>query len=373
MNKPVRVLQVFAQMNRGGAETMIMNLYRNIDRSKIQFDFVVHTNEKCAFDDEIIALGGIIHRVPRYTGFNHFHYIKEWSNFFKQNSDYKIVHGHVRSTASLYLAVAKKNSILTIAHSHSSSYEAGVSGFVKKIMQFPIKNIAHYLFACSISAGEWLFGQVACQKDNFFVLNNSINIQNFSFNSSIRNDTRKAMGLADKYVIGNVSRFSTPKNHKFLVNIFREISREIDNAVLLLVGDGELREEISRQVNDLGLKEKVIFAGIHSDVSNHLNAMDLFVFPSLYEGLGIAIIEAQAAGLPCIISDTIPREVLLTDLIYSLPLDNSEAWVKQIVYCSEIKNNQRSTGYAAQVKAKGYDIIGTARWLEKFYLNIIHL
>ena len=160
MSEPIRILHVFGQMNRGGAETMIMNLYRHIDRTKIQFDFMVHSEEKCAFDDEIGQLGGKIYRVPRYNGRNHFLYIKEWSKFISNHKEYKIIHGHIRSTASFYLKVCKDNDRVTIIHSHSTSSGSGIiSSVVKNILQYPIRKIADYFIACSIPAGKWLFGE----------------------------------------------------------------------------------------------------------------------------------------------------------------------------------------------------------------------
>jgi len=179
MSQPIRVLQVFAQMNRHGSESMIMSMYRNIDRSKVQFDFIVHTTDKCDYDEEIESLGGRIYSIPRYTGTNHFLYKKAWHNFLKQHSDYKIIHGHIRSTASIYLKIAKKYGLITIAHSHNTSSGAGFSAIVKNIYQYPIRYIVDYLFACSKSAGTWLFGERACRKDNFFILNNAIDTKKF--------------------------------------------------------------------------------------------------------------------------------------------------------------------------------------------------
>ena len=215
MSDPIRIIQVFAQMNRGGAETMIMNLYRMIERSQIQFDFIVHTNEECAYDNEIRSLGGRIYRVPRYNGKNHFEYIKSWNKFFKTHPNYKIIHGHVRSTASIYLKIAKKFGLVTIAHSHSTSSGTGFSSIVKNILQYPIRNIADYLFACSEQSGEWLFGKNASKRNNFVILKNSIDVKKFVFNERVRFEKRKELKIDDKFVIGHIGRFIPSKNHKF--------------------------------------------------------------------------------------------------------------------------------------------------------------
>lgn len=367
MSKPIRVLQVFARMDRGGAETMVMNLYRNIDRSKVQFDFVVHTEEKCAFDDEIKELGGNLFSVPRYVGKNHFNYKNSWENFFKENPNYRVIHGHVRSTASIYLSVAKKYGLKTIAHSHSTSSGKGLSAIVKNTLQFPIRHISDYLFACSQSAGEWLYGKDVYQKENFFILNNSIDIEKFVFNEAIRKKIRKKLKVENKFVIGHIGRFTLLKNHSFLVDVFKNIYERNRNVVLLLVGDGDQLVTIQDKVNDLGLSESVIFTGVRSDIPELLQAMDIFVFPSIYEGLPVTLIEAQASGLRCIVSDSITKELMVTDLVKYLSLEETiETWSNEICLNSQYirKNTSRD------IRSGGYDISESSQWLMNFYLRI---
>jgi glycosyltransferase involved in cell wall biosynthesis len=367
MIKPIRILQVFAQMNRGGAETMIMNLYRKIDRSKVQFDFMVHTNEKCVFDDEIQELGGKIFRVPAYNGKNHICYKKSWEQFFNNHSEYNTIHGHVRSTASIYLAIAKKNGLITIAHSHSTSSGAGFSAIVKNLLQYPIRYIADYLFACSETAGVWLFGKKACKKNNFYILNNAIDAKIFIYNKNTRSKVRREFRIDNNFVIGHIGRFNTPKNHKFLIEVFKTVYDQNNNVVLMLVGDGELRHVIEKKVEDLGLMGSVIFTGVRSDISELLQAMDIFVFPSLYEGLGIAVIEAQAAGLPCIVANTVPREAYVTNLVESLSLKASkDKWADRIL---KICNDYERINTYEEIKINGYDIKETGKFLERFYLD----
>ena len=365
---PVRILHVLGRLNRGGAETMIMNIYREIDRSQIQFDFIIHTEEKCDYEDEIRCLGGEIFNIPRYSGKNHFSYKNAWHSFFKKHPEYKVIHGHMRSTATIYLNIAKKYGLKTIAHSHSSSSGSGLSAVVKNIYQYPIRYIADYLFACSESAGVWLFGERACRKDNFFIINNAIDVNEFIYNKDIGLKKKREFGIEGKFVIGHVGRFNTSKNHELLLDIFRLIHSKDDNTVLMLVGDGELREILERKVTTLGLKNSVIFAGNRSDTNELLQSMDIFVFPSLYEGLGIAAVEAQASGLHCIVSDKIPKEAFATDLVEVIPLNSSfEIWADKILMYA--KGYTRKITYN-QLKSCGYDIVESTKWVKCFYLKV---
>lgn len=367
MTEPIRVLHVFGKLNRAGAETMIMNLYRNINRSKIQFDFIVHTEEKCDYDEEIRYLGGKIHRVPRYLGKNHLTYKKVWNKFFKAHPEYKIIHGHVRSTASIYLKIAKRYGLATIAHSHNTSSGTGFLAIVKNTLQYPIRYIADYFFACSENAGIWLFGKKTCEKNNFYILNNAIDTQKFIYNSDVSLKKREEFLIVDKLVIGHIGRFHTQKNHEFLIDIFKELHDRNKNSVLMLVGDGELRKSVEKKVSDLGLTDSVIFTGVRSDIPELLQMMDVFVFPSLYEGLGIVTIEAQAAGVQCIVADTVPDEVFITDLIKKVSLRKSaKAWADIILQCQNYK--KRNT--IKEIKSAGFDIKDTANKIEAFYQKV---
>jgi len=369
MNEPLRVLQVFSEMNRGGAETMIMNLYRHIDKTKIQFDFVVHTKEKCEFDEEIENHGGIIYRVPRYIGKNHFEYIDSWKNFFINHQDYKIIHGHIRSTASLYLKVAKKLGLITIAHSHNTSSGNGISSIVKNILQYPIRYTADYFLACSEASGKWLFGNRIILNRNFKLLLNAIEIDNFLFNNDLRNTIRKEFGVEDKYVIGHVGRFHPQKNHDFLINIFKIVHNKFTNSVLLLIGDGDLKESIQTKVKKENLENSVIFTGLRSDVPDILNGMDIFLMPSLFEGLPVTLIEAQANGMNCIVSDSITSEVKITDQVEFISLKNSTEYWSEIILKYMGKNERKNM--SNQIVKAGYDIKANAKWLEGFYKSLL--
>lgn len=366
MANPTRILNVLGRLDRGGAETMVMNLYRNIDRSKVQFDFVVHTKDKCDYDDEVRALGGKIYSLPSYTGKNHSQYKRAWNIFFEDHPEYKLVHGHIRSTAAIYLKVAKKYGLITIAHSHNTSSGKGLSAFVKNIMQYPIRNISDYLFACSEFAGNWLFGEKASKKNNFFLLKNAIDVEDFIYNEEVRKMKRQEFNLDGKFVIGNVARFHPQKNHTFLIDIFKKVHDKNNDAVLMMVGQGDLQPQIKKKIDDLGLGNNVIFTGVRTDIPDLLQAMDIFVFPSLFEGLGIVTVEAQAAGLECIVADTIPREAFVTNLIDSVSLrESADTWAEKILKNS---NYERRNTYN-EICDSGYEIKDTSKWLEDFYLQ----
>lgn len=368
MSEPLRVLQVFARMDRGGAETMIMNLYRHIDRSEVQFDFVVHTNDHCSFDDEIKELGGKIFRIPAYRGRNHLRYKKSWEAFFKKHQEYKVIHGHMRSTASIYLKIAKKYGLVTIAHSHNTSSGIGLTASIKNTLQYPIRYIGDYLFACSQTAGIWLFGKKACKKENFYLLNNAIDTNKFIFNEKLRREKREEFQIQDKFVIGHIGRFHYQKNHEFLIDIFKAIHDKDSNSVLMLVGDGELRKKMENKVAALGLTDSVIFTGLRHDIPELLQAMDVILFPSLYEGLPVTIVEAQASGIKCIISDTITREVVCDEnLVRFMSLKSHvNDWADRVL---EYANGYtRGNGYGQIVKG-GYDIQQTSALLQNFYLT----
>ncbi|MCR1900059.1 glycosyltransferase family 1 protein [Irregularibacter muris] len=370
MTEPIRILQVFAEMNRGGAETMIMNLYRHIDRGKIQFDFIVHTQEKCAFDEEIEQLGGRIYRVPKYVGKNHLAYNNAWKDFFISHPGYRIIHGHVRSTASIYLKIAKKYNLTTIAHSHSTNSRGNsISRIAKRILQYSIRYKSDYLFACSHEAGLWLFGSRAIKKDNFKIIKNAIDLEKHTFNLEERDYARNELGVGDKIVIGHVGSFTPPKNHDFLIDVFYELSKTSKDYVLLLVGDGYLKNMVFDKVENLGLSDKVIFTGSRSDVYRILKAMDIFVFPSIFEGVPVTLIEAQAMGLPCLISDRITDEIKISSNLKHLSLDDTiKGWVEQI---SKMKYYDKDQEIYRMIKDKGYDIRESSREYQNLIIEMI--
>lgn len=373
MSEPIRILQVFAQMNRGGAENMIMNLYRNIDRSKVQFDFIVHTHDECALDKEIEQLGGKIYRVPKYNGKNHFAYKKAWSNFFLNHPEHKIVHAHVRSTASIYLTIAKKYGRKTIAHSHSTSSRGEwYSRIIKRLLQFKIRFVSDEFFACSKDAGEWLFGKKKTELNNFHLVKNAINTEKFKFDDNLRKEIRSRHKIHGEFVVGHVGNFNKAKNHSFILDVFHEIVKVNEKSILILIGDGPLQESMSDKARQLGIANNVIMVGNVENVSDYYNAMDIFLFPSIYEGLGMAAIEAQTNGLNCVVSDTLPEEIFITENIKSFPLKKSaKEWATLIlnIYNSHNSRSDKDVEIHNKIENNGYGEKDVATWIENFYLE----
>lgn len=363
MKYPIRVLQVVTYMGRGGLETMLMNYYRHIDHSKVQFDFLTHREFDGDYDKEIKDLGGNVYHLSNLNPLST-SYKKSLNNFFKNHPEYKIIHSHLDCMAGIPLKYAKLNNVpLRIAHAHNSNQTKDLKYPLKLFYKRNIKKNANYLFACGDEAGKWMFNT-----DNFKVLNNAINARDYTFNISIRNDKRKEFGISDDSIlIGHVGRFFPQKNHEFLIDIFNQFHKFHPNSYLMLVGEGELKASIKDKVRTLGLEDYVIFTGLRSDVNELLQAMDIFLFPSLYEGLPVSIIEAQAAGLPCLISDKVPIECKKTDLVYQLSLEDSvNTWADKIYELSYI--TRRDT--YEEIKQSGFDIVENAKWLENFYIEL---
>lgn len=363
---PIRVLHVLGALDRGGAETMIMNLYRNIDRNLIQFDFIIHTDKYCDYTEEIIDLGGKIYSVDKFKGINIINYIKQFIIFYKKHPEYKIIHGHMRSTASLYLFIAKLFNRYTVAHSHNISSGKGIKALVKNILQLPIRFIADYYFACSLCAGRWLFGKKIVKSNRFYILKNAIDIERFLYNEDIRKMIRKKFNIDDKYVFGNVARFHDQKNHIFLLKIFNKIKKINKDSILILIGEGELKNEIIKYVNNLGITDSVIILPSVNNVYDYMQAFDAFLFPSKYEGLGIVVIEAQCSSLPVICSDKVPFDVKITKNISFLPLEESE-WISKL---NSIMQKDRPIVKKQVLYKSGYYIQDTAKYLTNFYLNV---
>lgn len=356
----IRVLHIVTYMGRGGLETMIMNYYRHIDRSKVQFDFLTHRDFRADYDAEIEALGGRIYRLPPLNPFSK-SYMEALGRFFSEHPEYRIVHCHLDCMAGIPLKVAKQHGVpVRIAHAHSNSQTKDKKYLLKLWFKRNIPANATCLFACSRAAGLWMF-----RTDNFQVMNNAIDTQQYAFDPDIRRNVRNELAIpADAQVFGHVGRFMAAKNHGFLIEVFSKLPQ---NTYLLLVGDGELREKIECQVRALDVRDRVLFAGVRTDVARMLQAMDVFLFPSLYEGLGIAVIEAQTAGMPCLISDGVPMECQKTiGLVHQLPLSaGADRWAQNALDLLKI-HRQNTT---QQVRDLGFDIIQNAQWLQDFYLE----
>lgn len=368
--KPIRILHVLGYFDYGGAESLIMNIFRQLDRTKITFDFVVHSEEVGALEREAISLGSKVYRVPKYTGKNHIAYRRAWKEIFKDHPEYTVIHGHVRSTANIYLRIAEQYGLETIAHSHSVSSGTGIAAFVKNIMQKDIRNTADHFLACSVEAGEWLFGEKIISQSNFHVMKNAINAEKYLYSNDIRNKVRKKLGLENQLVIGHIGRLHESKNHLRLINIFNLYQKENKDSVLLLIGEGEKRESIEREITKLDLNEKVRLLGSRKDTSDLLQAMDIFLFPSLYEGLGISVVEAQASGLPSIVSTAIPDEAIYTDLVHPISLEEeNRVWVTEL---SNVDLSDREKQVTLEdIKNANYEIKEISQWYASFIKKIL--
>ena len=360
----IRVLHMIASLDVGGSQTMMMNIYRNIDRDRLQFDFIIDHPGETWFAPEIERMGGRVYTLAGFHGTNAGEIRRDWNNFFYTHPEYRVLHSHSRSYASLYLPVAKKHGLKTIIHSHSTNSGSGVQGAVKAVLQLPLRSQADILMACSRGSGEWLYGKRACESARFVLLPNGIDTSRFSLTADVREKYRRELGIEGRLVIGNVGRFRDVKNHTFLLDVFQKVHEREPNAVLLLVGVGPLQQAMAEKAVALGVAEKVIMTGNRDDVPELLNAMDVFAFPSLWEGLPMTVVEAQAAGLPCVLSDTITREVDVSPLVEYLPLGDPELWADALC-----RRRPRMDASKA-IRAAGFDIRDSARKLTELYTRL---
>lgn len=363
----MRVLHMIGSLGMGGSQAMVMSIYRAIDREKMQFDFIVDCEERNVFEDEIKQLGGKIYYFPKFNGCNFIQVHAKWNSFFKEHPEYKILHSHVRSYASLYLPIAQKHGLKTIIHSHNTSNGRGIMSIAKKVLQYPLRFQADYFFGCSEIAGQWLFGQKIVQSDRYFMLKNAVDMDRFSYSKEKRDQIRRELGVEDHtVVIGHVGRMHLQKNHHFLINCFAQIVNRRNNVKLMLLGDGELREEISRHIHQLGLQDHVLVLGMKKNVEDYFSAMDCLMLPSLHEGLPVVIVEAQANGLTCFVSDTVTKEVQLSELVRYLPINQGEQiWVDAVLAagCSRVDVSEK-------IRCSGFCIRESSSWLSNFYMEI---
>ncbi|MCT1904363.1 glycosyltransferase family 1 protein [Oceanobacillus sojae] len=367
MGSPLRVLHAVVNMNRGGAETLIMNLYRNINREKVQFDFL--TCKEGLFDEEIEALGGRIYRIPYLMEAGHFGYLQALDAFFAEHKTFKIIHSHMDKMSGFVMRAAKKSGIpVRIAHSHNTQSEGHL--FIKMYKWYAgrfIRPNATHLYACSQAAAEWMFMSEAKQT---FILNNGVEIDKFQYSNGKGSLLRDTFDIVDEaFVLGHVGRFHEQKNHKFIINLFHDLNKEMTNLYLIFVGDGPSRKEMERKVKELNLDKKIKFLGVRDDIPDLLQMFDLFIFPSFFEGLPVTLVEAQASGLPCIISDSITEEVDMDlGLIHRLSISDKDLWVRKVMKLKEELPSREIV--KEHLVTKGYDIKHTAADLQTKYLSV---
>lgn len=373
--KLIRVAQVLGSVAEGGVEAMVMNYYRNIDKTKVQFDFLVECTSKIINKAEIESMGGKVIIIPSIK--NIFKYQRTLKKVFKEGK-YDIVHAQKSSLNVFALRAAKKAKIkVRISHAHSTgSNKEGFRNFAKRLLRRFSKCYATHYFACGEKAGRWLFGDKTFDKGEVTIINNAIDLEKFKFNPEMRKEKRDEFGIKDEYVIGHVGRFVKQKNHSFLIDVMNEVVNIRKDVKLLLIGDGPLLEETKKKVNYLGLNEYVIFAGTKSDTYNYYNAMDCFCLTSLYEGLPVVGIESQINGLTIFFSDTVTREVGINDNSKFLPLNSSaKEWARIIV--EDYKNSKYSLSfdkrseYSKKFRKSKYDIESETNKLLKKYSEYI--
>ncbi|MBL6008246.1 glycosyltransferase family 1 protein [Bacillus halotolerans] len=337
-NSQQRVLHVLSGMNRGGAETMVMNLYRKMDRSKVQFDFLTYRNDPCAYDEEILSLGGRLFYVPSIGQSNPLTFVKNIRNTIKENGPFSAVHAHTDfQTGFIALAARLAGVQVRVCHSHNTSWKTGFNWKDRlQLMVFRrlILAYATELCACGEDAGRFLFGRSNMERKRVHLLPNGIDLDLFSPAGQAADDEKKARGIAsDRLIIGHVARFHEVKNHAFLLKLAVHLKKRGVRFQMVLAGDGPLREQMEEEARRLNLLSDVLFLGTEEHIHELMRTFDVFVMPSLYEGLPVVLVEAQASGLPCIISDTITEKVdtglgLVKRVSLSKPMD---IWAETIV------------------------------------------
>lgn len=365
----VRVLHITPSMNRGGIETFLMNLYRNIDRSKLQFDFLLNSDGEDLYSDEIRSLGGRIYSIPSRS-IGYYKNKKALINYFKVHKEYSIVHQHLSSLSYIEpLVLARKFDIpYRIVHSHNTKQSGSkVHKALHKFNQMRIHKIATHFFACSKLAAKWLYTSRQFNDNDYVVINNAIKTSDFSYNNKIRQNKRDELGIEkDEILVGHIGRFNLQKNHDLIIDIFKSYLDNYGKAKLLLVGDGPLMSKILNKVADLGISNCVIFAGVRKDISELLQAIDVFLMPSLHEGLPVTLVEAQSAGVPCVLADTITKEIDIYKNIWCSLEDLPCLWANKINDLHLLKREDTSN----LVANAGFDISVVAGELQRFYISL---
>lgn len=365
----IRILHVVGTMDLGGIETFLMNVYRNIDRSKVQFDFLCHNRIEAAYTDEIKKLGGRMFCVKGISHVGLFQYQKSLFVFFRRHPEYRVVHAHQNDLNGIILCQAKRAGIPNrYSHSHTV-YTGKRLSYKVRVWYFKTlvnKNCTR-AFACSIPAGEQLY--TGDLRKDFIIINNGVDTKRFRFDAFEREKIRMNMSLGDGPVIGHVGRFSSEKNHVFILECFKSFLQMNSNAKLLLIGTGELEESMIGKAKSMGIRESVLFLGKRTDVNSLMSAMDLFLFPSISEGLPVSLIEAQTSGLSILVSDTVSNDIDLTDLVVHKPLtESAHVWAMKMSSMLENSHDKDRKAYSELIKKKGFDSKSVADDLCSLYI-----
>lgn len=374
----IKILYVLNNaLDRGGTEAVVLNYYYALkDSQELDIEFALHAtvteSENSTLTQTLIDSGGIVHLItPRRISL-----IQERKDLKKllQKEKYDIVHSHSDAIGADVLRIARECGVkIRIAHCHNTNFTINpdtprdiIKWLYLNICRFMIRCEANYFMACSHRAAEWLFGNRIAEKT--YILNNAIDVNKYEFSQSLRQKVREKLHLQDKYVIGHVGRLSYQKNHNFLLQIFPEILSKRPNAIMLFIGDGELKSQLTQECLDLKIEKSVIFYGGADNVADLLNAFDIFAFPSYYEGLSVALIEAQANGLHCIANDTdrVSKAADLTGLITWIPINNSQKWIETLsADCCQRKLNSKEL-----ITEHGFDLSSEASKLKEYYIQL---
>lgn len=370
--EPIRVLYFVDRLLRGGIQSFIVDYITHMDPAAVRVELLtLDDGQHYELEDVLREKGVTIHQLKGIwlrKPADVFSYRRALDAFFRDHPDYDIVHLHSSSKNVFVLTAARNYGIpVRIAHSHSTNFQSRSLSdrLLGNLLKYPLRRAATHYFACSAAAGEWLFGRRHAAKGRVTVIPNAIDAARFRYDPQVRAQVRAELGLNDALVVGNVGRFTSEKNHCFLIKLFDELHIQRPDSVLLLVGEGPLRKELETMVRERGLTEQVRFLGYREDRERYLQAMDLFACPSLFEGLGIVLIEAQAAGLPCVASkDVIPTEVQITDRFQFVSVrETSRGWAESILaMCGGNRKDQYS-----QIVHAGYDIHAAAYKLQSMY------
>lgn len=361
----LRVLHSVSNMDRAGIETMLMNYYRHIDRTKIQFDFLCNKQDSGHYDDEIISLGGHIYHSPGLNPLKYPAYLKFMRELLKDNPDIKILHAHNEAMAMYALSGAKKAGLpVRIFHAHNTRIEKDYKYPLKMFCKKRLKNYYTEKWACGYDAGVYYFGRSAADTDVHY-LHNAVECDKFAFSSQSRKKIREQYNIGEKILYGHVGRFMAQKNHEFLVKAFAKVHKQNQDTMLVLIGEGEYMAAVKEQVELLGMSDSVIFTGSINNVNEWYSAMDAFVLPSLFEGLPVVGVEAQCSGVKCIFSDTVSSEVKLLPNLEFLPLD-LKTWADTMLL---VESGDRFGNAPQLIKEAGYDIVTQAGELEKIYFD----
>ncbi len=428
--KPIRVLHVLGGVGLGGAESRIMDLYRQMDRDEIQFDFLVHSaamnrgiseavnrstseamnrstseamnrgiseavnrgtsearnrstsaavNQSTSgadaarvrkpefYDEEIRALGGHIYALPKFKVYNYFSYRKAVKAFFANHREFRVVQGHMTSTAGIYLPIAKKAGVpVVVAHARNAGVVKGPKGLATKFFRRGLAKKADFCFACSALAGEDVFGRAAMEAGKVKIIHNAIDVGRFTYDEKVREETRAQLGISGGLALGHVGRFEYQKNHPYLLEVFAAVCKERPDAFLLLLGEGKDRPAMEEKCGQLGIADRVKFLGNRRDTQRYYQAMDFFLLPSFFEGLPGVLVEAQAAGLRCMVSDTVTKEAQATDLVtYRSIQEPAARWAGEIIRQADYV--RRDT--AQEMRAAGFDVRFQAEKYRQFYMG----